>query len=127
MDEHIKQIRRAYGARAWILRRLTHENISPTKLIEAYCSLVPPVLEYPAVAFHSMLTEEASDSLERLQRLALKSIYGLDRSYADCLEHSGLPTLAARREKLLLDFAVKIWGIVVPKENSVRLCIEKRR
>ena len=107
MDEHIKHIRRSYGARSWILRRLVHENIDKKKLIDIYCSLIRPVLEYPAVVFHSMLSDEATDRLERLQRLALKSIYGLDCSYADRLEQSGLQTLAARREALVLDFATR--------------------
>ena len=40
-----------------------------------------------------------------MQRMALKSIYGLKVPYEKCLELSGLQRLDARREELLKDFA----------------------
>ena len=66
-----------------------------------------PILEYPAVVFHSTLSEELSETLERLQRVALKSIFGLSKSYAEFLTLSGLPLLSERRAELFLDFAKK--------------------
>ena len=99
-DEHVKQLRRKFGARAWILRILKHAMISNNRLVQVYSSLVRPILEYPSNAFHSMLSGEASESLERLHRNALKSIFGLNVSYEDCLERSGLQQLDVRRELL---------------------------
>ena len=106
-DIHVREIRRKFGARSWILRILKHASIPEQSLTQVYCSLVRPILEYPSNVFHSALTEELSESLERLQRIALKSIYGLDKSYAECLKSSGLQTLRERRQTLLLDFAKK--------------------
>ena len=106
-DIHIREIRRKFGARSWILRILKHASIPEKSLVQVYCSLVRPILEYPACVFHTSLTEEMSESLERLQRIALKSIFGLKTSYEDCLQEAGIPRLKDRRQELLIDFAKK--------------------
>ena len=106
-DAHIRELRKKYGARAWILRHLHQVGIPTNKLVQIYCSLVRPVLEYPAVAFHSGLTGESSDKLERLQSASLRTIFGHKKLYAKCLEKSGLTTLKDRREALLSSFTRK--------------------
>ena len=63
-DIHIREIRRKFGARSWILRILKHASIPEASLTQVYCSLVRPILEYPSNVFHSALTEELSESLE---------------------------------------------------------------
>ena len=107
-DCHVIQMQRKFAARSWILRILKHAGIPSESLVQVYCSLARPVLEYPSNAFHSTLTDESSEAFERLQRLALKSIYGLDKSYEHCLEKSGLPRLDHRRAQLFSDFAEKM-------------------
>lgn len=106
---HVKEMRRKFGARAWVLRILKHAGIPTSSLIDVYRSLVRPILDHPSNLFHSMLTDEMSQALERLRRVALKSIYGLSMSYADCLRESGLQLLSERRSELLLEFAKKNW------------------
>ena len=69
------------GARSWVLHILKHAGIADKWLVDIYCSLVRTILEYPARVFYSVLTEEILESLERLQRVALKSIFGLATSY----------------------------------------------
>ena len=44
-DIHIREIRRKFGARSWILRILKHARIPEDSLIQVYRSLVRPVLE----------------------------------------------------------------------------------
>ena len=100
-------MRRKFAA-SWILRILKHAGIPCQSLVEVYKSLVRPVLEYPSNVFHTTLTEESSESLERLQRVALKSIYGLDKSYKFCLQESLLPRLDERRQELFEAFAEKM-------------------
>ena len=124
-DVHVREMRRKFGARAWILRILKHASIPEKRLVQVYMSLVRPILEYPSNVFHPSLTDELSESLERLQRVALKSIFGLDKSYNECLKLSGLPRLDQRRSDLLLDFAKKnsaspLYGPLwfPPKEKS---------
>ena len=106
-DVHVRELRRKFGARSWILRILKHSGIPDQSLVEVYCSLVRPVLEYPSNVFHSSLTDELSESIERLQRVALKSFFGLKVSYEDCLQKAGLDRLDKRRSDLMLDFAKK--------------------
>ena len=54
-----------------------------------------------------MLTAEQSDRLESLQKKALKTIYGWNRSYIDILSESGISSLKERREFLFKNFADK--------------------
>ena len=106
-DAHIKEIRRKYGARAWILRHLQQVGIQQGQLVQIYCSLVRPIFEYPAVVFHSGLQEDLSAALERMQSASLRSIFGQAVSYSLCLEKAGIPTLKNRRDTLLRDFALR--------------------
>ena len=104
-EEHIKELRKKWGARSWILRHLKRVGISQARLALIYSTMIRPVLEYPAVAFHSILPAGHSDSLERLQSISLRTIYGFDCSYQRCLELSGFETLKQRRESLFNNFA----------------------
>ena len=66
------------------------------------------IAEFCSVAFHSSLTVEQSNQIERIQRTCLKVI--LDEMYIDypsALEMSGLDTLYDRRVKRCLDFYLK--------------------
>lgn len=106
-NHHVKEIRKKYGARAWILRSPKQADIPQSKLVQVYCALIRPVLEYPAVVFHCGLTEESSDSLECLQSASLRTIFGHHVSYSECLRKSGLTTLKDRRDGLLESFATR--------------------
>ena len=72
-----------------------------------YKSLVRPVLEFAAPAFHPLLTETQKAGLERLQAVALKVIFGWTVSYATALEGSNTETLEERRNGLVKRFADK--------------------
>ena len=80
--EHLKQLRRSYGARAWTIRHLKKMNLPADLLVRIYCSLIRPIFDYASPAYHTTLTDQQSESLERLQRATLKTIYGLNTSYA---------------------------------------------
>lgn len=69
--------------------------------------MVRPVVEYGAVVFHSSLTDEQNEELDRLQNSALKCIYGPGLSGRKMRALSGLTTLRRRREDLCLKFAKK--------------------
>ena len=85
-DIHLREMRRKFGARSWILRILKHAGIPNQSLVQVYTSLVRPILEYPSNVFHPALSDEMSESLERLQRVAL---FGLSKSYTECLTIDG--------------------------------------
>ena len=44
-----------------------------------------PILDYASVVYHSIITKEQSDSLERLQAAALKIIFEWKKSYVELL------------------------------------------
>lgn len=106
--EHIKQLRKSYGARAWVIRHLRRLDLEPGLLVRIYFSLIRPIFDYASPAYHTTLTDQQSESLERLQRSTL-TIFGLNVSYAAALEKANLQTLKERREELFKNFTVKVF------------------
>ena len=77
-------------------------------LLDIYILFIRSVVEYCAVAFHSSLTQQQSNKLERIQKTSLRVILGdMYVDYAAALEMSGLQTLTDRRLKRCLDFSRK--------------------
>jgi hypothetical protein len=70
IEEGIKKTRRRY----WVLRHLKSYGFSDEELVLVYQSIVRSVVEYCSVVYHSLLTEEQSRALERVQYQALKCI-----------------------------------------------------
>ena len=95
-------------ARFWTLYYLKSSGLSEKDLVSAYVSFIRPLMEYAVQAFHSMMTQEQSKSIERQQSRALKVIFGFGHSYSDLLQKSGLKTLQERRVKLTDKFAMKL-------------------
>jgi hypothetical protein len=94
IEETIKKTRRRY----WVLRHLKNYGFTSEELVAVYQSLVRSVIEFCSVVYHSLLTDEQSKSLERLQLQALKCIYGYaGESYRSLLEKAGLEKLETRR------------------------------
>ena len=77
-------------------------------LIDVYKLFIRSLLEYCCVVFHSSLTHENIQDLERIQKTALRVVYGEDyEDYQSALHRSGLETLYSRHESRCLDFALK--------------------
>ena len=65
-------------------------------------------LEYCAVVWHSTLTIEQSDEIERVQKLSLKIILGADyKDYEHELQISGLDKVSERGEARCPKFGLK--------------------
>ena len=98
---------KAYS-RMSMLTKLKYVGVRKEDLIEIYVLYIRSIAEYCSVAFHSSLTVEQSNQIERIQKTCLKVI--LDEMYIDyasALEMSGLDTLYDRRVKRCLDFSLK--------------------
>ena len=68
------------------------------------CSLV----EYNCVVWHSSITDEEIDDLERIQKCSMRIILqNRYTTYEEALENFKLETLKIRREKLCLEFGKK--------------------
>ena len=124
--EHVKSLRRKYGSRAYSIRHLKKASTAEEVLVEVHKSFIQPVFDYASPAFHTILTDEQAESLEKLQWSTLKTIYGFDVTYKDCLERAGIPTLRERRQILFEKYARKAYEDehykgkwFRPKEKSV--------
>ena len=77
------------------------------QLVTVYTTVVRPVLDYCAVVYHPMLSDEQDQMVERMQAQALKNIFGYKDSYATMRKKAGITTHRARRIALCDKFAEK--------------------
>ena len=96
------------NARMLILHNLSSFALPIEDMINIYVLYIRSVVEYSSVVWHSSLTQEDSNSLERVQKTALRIILqDKYEDYSHALKLVGLVTLFERREKLCLKFATQ--------------------
>ena len=99
--------KKAYS-RLSMLTKLRYAGVSKEDLITIFKLFIRSCLEYNSVAFHSSLSSQQEDALERCQSVCLKVILQDNYiSYEAALEMAGMETLKARREARCLDFSLK--------------------
>ena len=91
-----------------LFRRVASFGTSVEDLRNIYILFIRSQLEQSSVVWHSSLTDESRNNLERVQKTAVKIILG-DRfqGYKKGLDYLNLLTLEERREHLCLKFALK--------------------
>lgn len=92
----------------WSINHLIKANLNTVTLVKTYCSMLRPILEFSSNVFHTMLTEDMSEKIERCQRRIMKLIYGLETDYKSALEKSGIKPLKTRRQELFEKFTRKM-------------------
>ena len=96
------------NARMEILRRVSSFGAPIQDLKDIYILFVRSLLEQSATVWHSLLTKENTEDLERVQKNALRIILKDQyQTYKKALVKLGLENLSERREKLCLTFAQK--------------------
>ena len=92
-----------------LLRKVSKYRNSREYKRQIYISYIRSILEQSCTVWHSSLTEENSNSLERVQKAAVKIILGNGyvNNYNDALIKADLQTLNDRRETLCKNFAKK--------------------
>ena len=96
------------NARMELLRRVVNFGTPVDDLKTIYVLFIRSVLEQSAEVWHSGLTEENTNDLERVQKTAIKIILQNQyTSYKQGLAQLGLESLCERREYLCLNFAEK--------------------
>ena len=96
------------NSRMMILHNLASFSLPIDEMVEIYVLYIRSVVEYSAVVWHSSLTLEDSNAIERIQKIALRII--LQDQYSDyqhALKSVGLQTLHERRENLCIKFATQ--------------------
>ena len=104
---HIETLKKKFAQRIWILRHLKRAKLDNAKLVRVYSSFIRPCFEYLCATFTNMLIATQSKALECMQAIALKTIFGWNYTYAQCLEMANIETLERRRKDLCLNFAKK--------------------
>ena len=96
------------NARMELVRKVASFGTSVDDLMTIYFLFIRSLLEQSATVWHSGLTEENSNDLERVQKSALKIILGEKFiSYENALLRLNMESLKERREHLCTSFALK--------------------
>ena len=107
-EENTKQPIKKGNMRMCLLRKVSNFKPPQKDLRLIYIQYVRNILEQSFVVWHSSLTIEQSENLERIQenacRIILKNEYDC---YEKALEIPNLETLENRRAQLCLKFALK--------------------
>ena len=107
-DENTAHIVKKANGRMELLRKVASFGTSIAELKNIYILFVRSQLEHSATVWHSSLTEDKRNDLERVQKSALKIILGEKyKSYDQALNVLDIETLDERRGGLCLKFAVK--------------------
>ena len=98
-DAHVRSLCRKSYAKMWTQR----SHLPAQKLVKVYTCYIRPTIEYASAAYDGILSEEASDKIENLQKNILKQ----SKSYKKCLELAGIESLKLRREAAVRNFALQ--------------------
>ena len=98
---HIHNVYSKAAQRLYYIIMLRRSGVKKEDLVELYCYLVRPVVEYACQVWHAGITQELSNILESVQKRALRIIYP-DLQYREALQESNLPTLIERRQGLCI-------------------------
>ena len=90
-------IKRRFRERAWSIRHLKRSGVPRQDLITLYKSLVRPIPKYASSVYHTMLTKDQANEIEKLQRGTLKTIFGQETPYEEALELGQIESLHERR------------------------------
>lgn len=99
---HCDYILKKSNKRLYILRQLVKCGLPPSDVINVYCTLIRPIVEYASVVFAN-LPLYLNSLIENIQKRALRIIYP-NLSYSEALEHTGLLSLNDRRKNACQKF-----------------------
>ena len=107
MHAHVESIRKKFRRKYWALYHLRRAGFTEEELAKVYRTIILPIADYCSIVYHSMITDEQDQVLERLQSQALKIIYGPYMKYSDMRTKAGVTTLRQRRIEAVDKFAGK--------------------
>ena len=94
------------NVRLELLRKVSSFGASIEDMKNIYVLYIRSVLEQSCIVWHSRLTEENSQDIERVQKAAMRIILGIKYTeYENALEKVDLEKLSERRTMLCLKFA----------------------
>ena len=107
-DKHMNEVVKRANGKLYMLRLLKSHGLPRCDLLTIFQSYVRPVLEYAAPVWHGGITRNQNDKLERIQKRALRIIFGDQyTTYDETLQLISLSTLEERRKTLCTTFIKK--------------------
>ena len=107
-DSNTSKLVKSANARMRLLHKLSEFGAPRNDLVAIYNSYIRSTLEQNAVVWHSSLTEQNCEDLERVQKSAFKVILkDKYKSYNEACLLLDLDSLKERRQKLCTSFAIK--------------------
>ena len=104
-DSHIADTIKRANQKLYMLRLLKKHNLPCNDLLTIYRSYVRPILEYGAPVWNGALTRHQRESLEKIQKRALRIIHGsFFTNYQEILNACQFKTLGQRREDICVNF-----------------------
>ena len=110
---HVEALRKRFRKRYWCFYHLRHAGFDDDELARVYRTILLPLADNCAVVYHSILTDEQDQVIERLQAQTLRCIYGPYISYEKMRERAGVTTLRQSRIEMIDKFANKCLGNTV--------------
>ena len=107
-NKHVEYILKIAYKRIWAIGRLKSAGVSNQDILYFYCLKIRSVLETACPIFHSMLTIQNRDDLERVQKIVFKVILSEKyTSYENSCKTLNMETLDEKRTNISLKFALK--------------------
>ena len=124
-NDNIRESIKKANKRIYFIVLLKRAGVEVEDVLKFYCTVIRPVLEYCAQAFHHFLPNYLAEELEVVQKRVLKIMFS-EMAYCDALEHFRLPTLFQRREdmcnklftKIIDDPAHRLHHLLPPKSET---------
>ena len=105
-EENTSSLVKKANARLLLLRKAKEYTNCKSDLKIIYISYIRSILEQSSVIWHSSLTSDNQNDIERIQKNALRIILGDQyKSYKSALNSLQIESLIERREQLALKFA----------------------
>ena len=128
---HIQYICPKASQPVYFLCMLRRPDASSTDMLNFYKSTIRASVEYACPVWHTGLTVEQTDSVETIQKRAMK-IISPDMTYAEALGAAGLERLDARRERLARPFFLQIlsphhkFNYLIPQPRIIEYGLRRR-
>ena len=107
-DKNTDHIVKKANSRMQLLHKLKQFNAPQDDMKNVYILFIRSILEQSCNVWHKSLSEENSNSLERIQKSACKVILGSKYSgYKEALNQLEIPPLSERRDELFENFTIK--------------------
>ena len=105
-SKNCQEIARKAYSRLSLITKLKYVGVNKSDLLDIYILFIRSVTEYCSVVFHSSLTQQESEKLERIQKFCLKIILGEEYTdYPSALILCGLQklTILIRKQLVVLE------------------------